>query len=96
MDLGHLEENAQLLEIAVGNVMAAPVRNSIKLDAVGELHLVLLLEPLPFLLVLVQSSTVRAVGVFACSSGGVVAKLVGVADVRDYLGRTPSSVTMAD
>ena len=32
--------HSQLLEIAIGNVMTAPVRNSIKLNAVRELHLV--------------------------------------------------------
>jgi hypothetical protein len=38
--------------------MAAPIRNGIELDAVGELHLVLLLEPLPFAVALGFSSSV--------------------------------------
>jgi hypothetical protein len=37
--------NIQLLQIAVGNVMAAPVWNGIELDAVGELHFVLFVKP---------------------------------------------------
>lgn len=35
----------QFLEVAVCDVVAAPVRNSVELDAVGELHLVLVFEP---------------------------------------------------
>lgn len=39
----------QLLEIAVGNVMAAPIRHRIKLQAMGELHVGFLEEPLKLL-----------------------------------------------
>lgn len=35
----------QLLQIAVGNIMAAPVWNGVELDAVGELHLVGVVKP---------------------------------------------------
>jgi hypothetical protein len=35
----------QLLEIAICNIMAAPIRDGIELNAVGELHLVVLLKP---------------------------------------------------
>jgi len=37
--------NVQLLQIAVGNIMAAPVWNGVELDAVGKLHLVLVIKP---------------------------------------------------
>jgi len=36
--------NSQLLEIAVRNVVAAPIGHRIELDAVRELHIVLLVE----------------------------------------------------
>src|SRR5262245_48676099 len=37
--------HSQFLEVAIGNVMTAPVRNSIKLQAMAELHLVLEEKP---------------------------------------------------
>lgn len=40
-----IEQNIQFLEVAIGNVVATPVRHSVKLDAVGELHLVLIFKP---------------------------------------------------
>jgi hypothetical protein len=49
---GECEEaplSVQLLEIAICNVMAAPVRNSVELDTVRELHVVLSFKPLPLL-----------------------------------------------
>lgn len=39
------QASVQFFEVAVGNVVAAPIRNSIKLYAVRELHLILCLEP---------------------------------------------------
>jgi hypothetical protein len=39
------ETDSQLLEITVRNVVVAPVRNGVELDAVGELHIVLLFKP---------------------------------------------------
>jgi hypothetical protein len=39
-----LEMGAQLLEIAVSNVVTAPVGHGIELNAVGELHVVLLVK----------------------------------------------------
>lgn len=39
----------QLLQITVSNVMAAPVRDSIELNAMGELHFVLPVKPLNLL-----------------------------------------------
>lgn len=47
------EENVHLLEVAVGNVVVAPVWDCIELQAVGEFHLVdlaKLLKLLPSLL----------------------------------------------
>jgi hypothetical protein len=41
-----IRNNPQLLKVAVGDVMTAPVRNSIELDAMRELHVVLFFEPL--------------------------------------------------
>lgn len=38
----------ELFEVAVGNVVAAPVGDCIELDAVGELHFVLPVEPATF------------------------------------------------
>ena len=43
--IGRAQRSSQLLQVAVGNIVVAPVRNSVELEAVGELHLVLLLEP---------------------------------------------------
>lgn len=61
---------SQLLKVTVGNVMATPVRDGVELDAVGELHLVLFLEPLalpgPLLLV-------PLLGLFCVASRGDVA-----------------------
>lgn len=42
---GRGEADVQFLQVAVGDVVAAPVRDSVELDAVGELHLVLIVEP---------------------------------------------------
>lgn len=39
------KHDAQFFEVAVGNVVATPVRHSVELDAVGELHLVLVVKP---------------------------------------------------
>lgn len=57
------EGDAQLLEVAIGNVVTTPVRDSIELNAVGELHLVLFLEP-PALLVSFRLSVGLALGRF--------------------------------
>lgn len=59
--------------------MAAPVRNSIELDAVGELHVVLRLQPLSLLRSLVPSSALAVLNVFAHLDLAVVAELVLVA-----------------
>lgn len=46
----HLRGNyVQFLEIAIGDVVAAPVGDRIELQAVGELHLVGLAKPLELL-----------------------------------------------
>ena len=68
--------HSQLLEIAVSNVMTTPVRDSIKLNAVRELHLVSLFKPPPFLISLSLSSFFSRE--LVCSSGDdfVVVKLV--------------------
>lgn len=55
----------QLLEIAVGNIMTAPVRNSIELNAVRELHLVLGFNPLPLAVSILLSSVLEVLCVFA-------------------------------
>jgi hypothetical protein len=44
--------DAQFLKIAVGNVVATPIRHRIELDTVGELHFVLLIKPLDLLCLL--------------------------------------------
>ena len=41
-------QDIQLLEVAICYVVIAPVRNGVELNAVGELHLVLLFEPATF------------------------------------------------
>lgn len=63
----------QLLEVAVGNIMAAPIRNSIKLNAVRELHLVLCFNPLALAGSLLLPSLLLVLCVFA---GSDVAELV--------------------
>ena len=41
--------NIQLLQVTVRNVMTAPVRDSIELDTVGELHIVCGVKPVDLL-----------------------------------------------
>jgi hypothetical protein len=65
----------QLLEVAISNVMAAPVRNSIELDAVGELHLVLFFEPGPFLCALLFLSLPALLAGLTSRDVGVIGKL---------------------
>lgn len=71
---------SQLLEVAVGNVVAAPVWNSVELDTVGELHLVLGLEPETFLGSFLSSAGFAVVFVFTSEDTTVVGELdvVGV------------------
>ena len=95
--------DVQLLEIAVGNVVAAPVWNSIELNAVGELHLVLRLNPLPFPISLLLSSRLQVLGPLAHLDVAVIGELVRICPVAgmdsDSAARvgvcTPSSARMA-
>lgn len=87
-----LHGHSQFLEVAVRNVVAAPVRNSIELDAVGELHLVLLLQPLEFIGSLFPASSVALVGGFAMLDDAVVGKLVRAGGI---LGVGEASVALA-
>lgn len=71
----------QLLKIAIRNIMAAPVRNSIELNAMGELHLVLRLKPLALTFSLLVLSASKDVSVLAGLYASVVGKFVGFAVV---------------
>jgi hypothetical protein len=90
--------HVQLLEIAVGNVVVAPVRNGVELDAVGELHLVLLLEPAALLGpldVVLALAFPDGVAVLLCR-GGVFDELNLVGRVVERgTARAPSSVDTA-
>lgn len=66
----------QLLEIAVCNVVAAPVRNSVELDTVGEFHVVLIFEPLSFLLPFLFLELITGECVFPLLDVTVIAELV--------------------
>lgn len=81
----------QLLQVAVCNVVAAPVWNSVELDAVRELHLILCLEPEALRL------TVLAAVLLSYLFGksvGIVEKLDGVGVGRSC-GWDPSSLAIA-
>lgn len=73
--------------------MAAPVWNSIELDAVGELHLVLCLQPLPFQCLFLFSMTLTILDDVALRNLFVVGELVCVGR-RGQL-YTPSSLKSA-
>lgn len=80
----------QFFEIAVGNVVAAPIRNSIKLYAVRELHLILCLEPEALrITVAALSCVLKMFGILL--EVWVVGKFDGVGIGMRY-GRDPSSV----
>lgn len=78
--------------------MAAPVRNSVELDAVGELHLVLRLEPAALLVSLLSSAGVAVVGVSSGKYTAVVDELNVVgAGVGVYgRGRVAAGITGCD
>lgn len=76
--MGDGRQNVQLLKIAVCNVVAAPVWNSIELNAVGEFHLVLCLKPLSFLPSFILPSLVFIVGVVVRGDVTVINKFVFV------------------
>jgi hypothetical protein len=86
--------NVQLLQIAVGNVMAAPVRHSIELDAVRELHLVLVVKPLSLLCPLGLSLQIPRVSLLALFYALVVGKLelFGICRLCVGCSNTPSSL----
>lgn len=67
--------DVQLLEIAVSNVVAAPVGNSIELDAVRELHLVLLFKPAALVVSFGPSPGFAISGVVSSLDGRVVDEL---------------------
>lgn len=51
--------SSQFLEVTIGDVMVAPVRNRVELNAVRELHLFLFGKPLELVKPLVTSSPGR-------------------------------------
>lgn len=74
--------DVQLFQIAVGNIVAAPIRNSIELDAVRELHLVLGFKPLELAVSLQLYPGLTVGGVFASSDRIVVNKLNALRPAR--------------
>lgn len=74
--------------------MAGPVGHSVELDAMGELHLVLCLEPLALLLLLLQSALLAVLVVLCRLDACVVVELVaGLANDDEAVGvGCPSSV----
>lgn len=90
------KNDVQLLQVAVGNVVAAPVGHRIELDAVGELHLVLLLKPLPLLQAFDLPSLFTRVCLVVFSLRFQVAELVlDVGAIGCVRGKSPSSLTRA-
>ena len=83
----------QLLQVAVGNVVTTPIRYSIELDAVGELHLVLCFKPrsLAQPLVLLSACELLFVGSRLVSS--IIVKLVFVVEVCERCSRQSLAVT---
>jgi hypothetical protein len=73
----------QFLEVAVGNVVAAPVRHCVELDAMGELHLVLLVEPAALLVSLGALTLVPACAVLFGRDGVVLNELKRLLLSRD-------------
>lgn len=77
--------------------MAAPVRHGVELDAVGELHVVLSLEPGSLLDSLIQSSLLAVLVGLARLDRAVVAEFVlFVAGHAGGCGSAPSSLATAD
>lgn len=81
----------QLLEVTVCDVVAAPVRNSVELDAVRELHLILCLKP----------EALRLTVLVAVLLSFLLGKPIGIVEKLDGVGvgRTcswdPSSLAIA-
>lgn len=67
--------NVQLLEVTVSNVMAAPIWNSIELDTMRELHLVLFLKPAALFVSFLFPSSLAVCGVSSSLDGRVIDKL---------------------
>lgn len=90
------KSDLQLLQVTICDIVAAPIRNGIELDAVGELHLVLLNKPAPlcFAFCLAACFTGRVGGVSLGRDVAIIDELDVLAELRRVL-TTPSSILQA-